>query len=244
VIEIERRRWWFRTKEVWFSPPFDVTGYHLVVFHSAKPKLDLDGFQREAEPTLVIDLTQELETIWKNMSNKSARYSIKAAQKAGVEVKLNENYEEFQDMHNRFRRAKGLPPYSFATDVLKRSGPLFVAEHDGELLSGLAYFEDDYTIQARVGGSPRLQVGKERASLIGKATSLILWEAIKYAKRKGIREYDFGGYYVGDQDKEKARISAFKRRFGGQLVERYVYTKYYSRMFEVVSRLGSLWYRS
>jgi len=61
VMEIERQRYRFKTKRVWFSPPFDVTGYHLVVFHAAKPKLDLDGFQREAEPTLVIDLNQELE---------------------------------------------------------------------------------------------------------------------------------------------------------------------------------------
>jgi lipid II:glycine glycyltransferase (peptidoglycan interpeptide bridge formation enzyme) len=242
-MEIERQRYRFKTKEVWFSPPFDVTGYHLVVFHAAKPKLDLDGFQREAEPTLVIDLNQELETIWNNMSKTSTR-GIRAAQKAGVEVKLNENYEEFQDMNTRFRKAKGLPQYSFPTDVLKRSGPLFTAEHDGEVVSGLAYFEDDYTIRYTVGASPRLEVGKERASLIGKATSLLHWDAINYAKRKGIREYDLGGYYTGDRDKEKMRINTFKRHFGGQLVERYAYTKYYSRMFQVVGRLGSLLHRS
>ena len=137
-----------------------------------------------------------------------------------------------------------MPQYSFPTDVLKRSGPLFTAEHDGEVVSGLAYFEDDSIIQCTVGASLRLEVGKERASLIGKTKLLLNWDAINYAKRKGIREYDLGGYYTGDRDKEKMRINTFKRHFGGQLVERYVYTKYYSRMFQVVGRLGSLLHRS
>jgi len=107
----------------------------------------------------------------------------------------------------------------------------FTAEHDGEVVSGLAYFEDDYTIRYTVGASPRLEVGKERASLIGKRPVCYTGTPINYAKRKGIREYDLGGYYTGDRDKEKMRINTFKRHFGGQLVERYAYTKYYSRMF-------------
>jgi lipid II:glycine glycyltransferase (peptidoglycan interpeptide bridge formation enzyme) len=56
--------------------------------------------------------------------------------------------------------------------------------------------------------------------------------AIKYAKGKGLREFDFGGYTVGDRDPTQVGYSAFKKGFGGDLVERYNYTKYYSKIYK------------
>ncbi|MGB9212960.1 MAG: hypothetical protein WCB91_08700 [Halobacteriota archaeon] len=108
MLELESRRYWFKTKKVWFSSyPFDVKGYHCVKFTDTKYKVDLAGFQMRSKTNLVIDLAQDLDTIWKKMSKSSTRRDIKRAQRAGVRVKLNEDYDEFQELNDSFRKKKG-----------------------------------------------------------------------------------------------------------------------------------------
>jgi lipid II:glycine glycyltransferase (peptidoglycan interpeptide bridge formation enzyme) len=244
MLELESRRLGFKTIAIWFSwRPFELTGYHYVRFQDAKSKQNLNGFQMDSSFTSVIDLTQGLDTMWKNMGKESARRGIKRAQRDGVKVKLNDNYNEFQDINKAFRKDKGLGPSFIPTNVLKRAGTLVVAEYDGEIISGQAYFADDTTIRVVYGGSKRLEVDKERATLIGNANRLLIWEAIKYAKRKGIREFDLGGCYVGDSDLERVRVNTWKKSFGGALVKRYHYTKYYSKTYRFASKLATL-YRS
>ncbi len=241
MLELERQRHGFKTREVWFSQhPFDVTGYHCVEFYAVRSKVELAGFEMQSSSTLVIDLTQELDTIWKSMSKTSARNSIKRAEKAGVNVRLNSNYEEFQDILSSLMRAKQLPPAPLSIDVLQRGGPLFVAEHDGEIISGIAYVADDDIMRLRVFGSKRLEVDRKRATLIGNANRLLIWEAIQHAKQAGIREFDLGVYYTGESDVDKARISAFKRSFGGELVPDYFYTKTYSKTYQL-AKLAERW---
>jgi lipid II:glycine glycyltransferase (peptidoglycan interpeptide bridge formation enzyme) len=70
--------------------------------------------------------------------------------------------------------------------------------------------------------------------LIGNANRLLVWEAIKYAQGKGLKEFDLGDYAVGDHAQvEKAGFTAFKKGFGGDLIERYFYTKYYSKIYKL-----------
>jgi lipid II:glycine glycyltransferase (peptidoglycan interpeptide bridge formation enzyme) len=95
----------------------------------------------------------------------------------------------------------------------------------------------------RVGASKRL-IDSDRATLIGNANKLLVWEAIKYAKGKGLREFDFGGYQVGDRYLQLVGYSAFKKSFGGDLVERYEYRKYYLKIYKLaewgLARYGGL----
>jgi lipid II:glycine glycyltransferase (peptidoglycan interpeptide bridge formation enzyme) len=98
-------------------------------------------------------------------------------------------------------------------------------------LCGDAFFADGNIIRWRLGASKRL-VDLDKAALIGNANRLLVWVAIKYAKGKGLREFDFGGYTVGDRDPTQVGYSAFKKGFGGDLVERYNYTKYYSKIYK------------
>jgi hypothetical protein len=52
-------------------------------FRYCKNKVDVKGFTCKKELTIVIDLTQDLNTIWQNMDKKQVRYRIKKAQEAG-----------------------------------------------------------------------------------------------------------------------------------------------------------------
>jgi hypothetical protein len=73
MLELDNLRYWFKSKQVWFSDrPFDITGYQYVAFFDAKSKVDLADFQRTSTHNVVIDLTQDLDIIWKKMSRNSA----------------------------------------------------------------------------------------------------------------------------------------------------------------------------
>ena len=97
---------------------------------------------------------------------------------------------------------------------MQKYGTLFIAKHQGECIGGQLYIEDKDTIRWLIGASKRLNVSKEEATLIGNANRLMIWEAIKYAKSRNIKEFDFGGYYTGIQpDKQKEDINKFKKSF-------------------------------
>jgi lipid II:glycine glycyltransferase (peptidoglycan interpeptide bridge formation enzyme) len=119
---------------------------------------------------------------------------------------------------------------------MKDYGTLFVAEYNGELLTGTLFLEDDGIMSAWKSGSKRLNATKEKAKLIGWASRLLYWEAIKYAKMHDIEEFNIGGLF-SENDKviisneEKKGINFFKMSFGGKVVEYYHYNKHYSIIY-------------
>ena len=234
MLQIERKRYIFRTKEIWFSDYlFDVKGYDGVTFRACKNKIDIKGFTREEFTTLVIDLTQDLEVILGNMSKSSCRYAINRAIRDGVEIRINENYEEFYEINRSFRKNKGLPLGSETVEFMEKYGTLFIAGSDGKILGGQLYLEDESNIRWLLGASKRLEVNKEKATLIGNANRLMVWEAIKYAKENGMFEFDLGGYTGGDN---KDTIDIFKQSFGGKLTIHYSYRKDYSKIYKIAKK--------
>ena len=88
MLEMERKIYLFKIKDIWWAnEPFDVGGCDGVTFHACKSKVDREGFNCEAFTTLIIDLTQYLEVIWKNMDKSSCRYAINRAKRDGVKIK-------------------------------------------------------------------------------------------------------------------------------------------------------------
>jgi hypothetical protein len=234
MLEIERNKYIFKTKEIWFSDyPYDDEDCDSISFRACKNKVDKEGFSRGDFTTLVIDLAQNLEEIWNNMENSSCRRRIKRAEKKGVKIKLNQNYEDFYEIDQSFRESKGLPANSADVDYMKKFGTLFVEDFDGEIIGGHFYLEDEQNIRSLIAASKRLEVSEEMASLIGNANRLVIWKAIQYAKEKGIMEFDMGGYSI-TTDEQKDRINTFKKSFGGKMATHYVYHKDYSRIYKVI----------
>ena len=226
----------FRVKEIWFSEyPFEVDDCDAVYFSECRNKVYLSGFTCKPKTTSIIDLTQDLETIWRNMSKSSCRYAIRRAERNGVTVGTSENFREFQEINTSFRLAKGLPDYPRDfIDMVKRYGVLFTAKYKGETLAGSAYLTDGDTIRWLVGASKRLQVDADKATLIGNANKLLIWEAIKYAKMSSMREFDMGGIYMGkNKDDQRFTINRFKLGFGGELKTYYNYQKFYSKLYNL-----------
>jgi len=238
MLEIDRKIYSFKIKEVWFSEyPFDVRDCDAVIFRECKNNVEMDGFNKEEFTTLIIDLTQDLDQIFQDMSD-SYRKNIRKAEKEGIVIKRNENYEAFYKINEDFRKQKKLPPSNIDINYMKKYGTLFTAEIEGEVIAGSLNLEDSKNIRGLLGASKRLESDKRMKKLIADANKLITWEEIKYAKSKGLVEYDLGGYYTGSvKDEEKERINYFKKGFGGRIVTHYIYKKDYSMFYRLAKSL-------
>jgi len=239
VLEINKKNGLFKTKQIWFAEyPYDVKGADRVIFRDCKNKVDVQGFGREEIITFVINLTQDLDSIWKKMSRTSCRQEINRAVKEGIKIKINQNFEDFIEIDKLFSKAKGWMSSGVTADFLKKNGILFVAELNGEILGGYFYLKDDNNMRPLFNPSKRLNVDDKKSSLVGMGNRLIIWEAIKYAKAKGIKEFDFAGYNAGGEGHEILnKPSLFKQSFGGDIVTHYIYRKDYSSIYKILSSL-------
>ena len=123
---------------------------------------------------------------------------------------------------------------------MKKYGTLFLAEYNGEILVGTLYLINNNTIKSWIGASKRLEVDRAKASIISNADRLIDWVAIKYAKEKGLIDFDLGGLWSQDEaekDIGKKGINSYKLSYGGRTVTRYSYYKIYSKIYNLAYQL-------
>jgi hypothetical protein len=121
---------------------------------------------------------------------------------------------------------------------MKKNGTLFTTHLDGEILGGTFLLEDTDHIREHIGSTKRLDVSRDQQKLMSYANRLMTWEAMLYAKEKGIKEFDLGGYYTGKEpDPQKEGINQFKRGFGGKLVNYYNYYKSYSKLYKFATNV-------
>ncbi len=233
MLEIQRHRFSWKIKEIWFADaPRDVSDCDSVMFRSCPQKVDARGFNCEMHQTLQIDLSQSLPTLWKNVRRDSRR-GVENAKKRNVAVLKNQSYDEFYEMYTSFRRRKGLGKY-WGLDLIKKYGTLFLAVLNGKILCGTLFLEDSLCMRALLSGTTRFEGDKDYARLVSDAYRLLVWESIEYAAHKGIRTYDIGGYYTGERkDEELERNNAFKQSFGGKLTTLYDYTKDYDPLLRL-----------
>lgn len=234
MLEIDKKKFIFKLKEIWFADsPFDYKNADRVIFRECKANLDLKDFLKTEFYTLVIDLNKSLEEIWKDMDKSSCRYRINRAEREGVKIKIIDDLRQFEAVNDNFRRLKGLSITKDLT-VYKDFGIIFMAYYKDEPIAGQFYIFDDKNFRWLLGASKRLEADKKLASIIGCANRMLIWEAIKYAKEVGIKEFDLGGYYKGS-DKKIIGINTFKEGFGGNEVIHYIYQKDYSLIYKFLS---------
>lgn len=207
------------------------------VFVRVRPQLVSDIFSQElfkkygfrdapihlhAELTSQLDITKPEEELLTQM-RKATRYEVKKAISTGVKVTSSEspdNLKTFYDLQLQTAKRQKFVPFSFR--FLNEQFKVFAKEHKVLLYS--AEFEGKLLAQAFI-----IFYGQEAAYHYGASTEdgrkypgayLIQWEAIKEAKRQGMKRYNLWGVAPENQkDHRFAGISVFKRGFGGENVE-------------------------
>jgi peptidoglycan pentaglycine glycine transferase (the first glycine) len=183
-----------------------VKNYKLVVAKS----------DHHPQTTLVLDLNLSEEDLLKQMKPKG-RYNIKVAEKNGVTVRENQGVEAFCDLLEKTTGRDGFSSHPMAyyqkmLQALGTSAQLLMAGKDGKAIAGGIFVYLDNVGTYYYGASDH-----EYRNLM--APYLLQWEAIREAKRRGCKTYDFLGIAPEHAKNHPwAGVTEFKRKFGGTVV--------------------------
>lgn len=169
-----------------------------------------------AELTHQLDLTKD-ETLLLADMRKATRYEIRQAQKLEIRIETSMDIEDFYNMQmDTARRQKFVP---FGHDFLQKQFEVFA--HENNVIIYTAWFGKIKLAQAFV-----IYYGLEADYHYGVSNEngrkypgayLIQWEAIKEAKRRGMKRYNFWGVAPeGEKSHRFHGVSVFKRGFGGE----------------------------
>ena len=171
----------------------------------------------------VIDLSLSEEDLWKNVHSKH-RNVIKKAEKDGVVIecgrtkKLVEDYHSI-DIDTWNRSNKSAATENHWKDLMEMMGEnciIYIAYLDGEPQSGAFFFCNKqmcYYIYGANKNNPHIGSG-----------NLLQWKAILDMKERGVKKYSFVGCRINEDENSKYHgIQRFKERFGGELVQGYMF---------------------
>jgi len=177
--------------------------------------------------TVILDLTQTEEELLLGMKPKT-RYNVRLAMKKGVEVRiggvedLTEWYKLYRETAQRDRIA--IHPYTYYRTLFDLSfsyggdSPqmsLFLAFYEGLLVGGIivALFKEEAIYLYGASSNQHRNV---------MASHLLQWEAMKWAKQRGAKQYDlFGIPPTEDPAHPMVGLYRFKTGFGGRILHRW-----------------------
>ncbi len=175
--------------------------------------------------TIVIDVQGTEDDILARMKPKW-RYNVRLAARRGVEVR-EAGAEELGTFYTLMvltgqRDAFGIHTEAYYRRALELFGAegratLLIAWHEGQALAGLMPFAWNGQAWYMYGAS-----SNDRRDLM--PNHLLQWEAMRWARARGARQYDLWGIPDADDeaaDEDLAGVGRFKAGFGGKVV-RYI----------------------
>ena len=199
----------------------------------------------QPECTLVLDLTQSLEQILAGMKQKG-RYNIKLAEKKGVKIHESKDVDAyFKILTQTLKRDKfSGHEKDFYKKMIEILGPqhhtkMYLAEYEKEIIAGmiLTYYKDTAIYYYGASSDQYREV---------MAPYLLQWTAIKDAKERGFKYYDFLGIAPpGAKNHPWAGVTEFKLKFGGRTVEyvkarEYVFKPFWYWIIRIVKRIKGI----
>lgn len=174
-----------------------------------------------AEHTVMLDLTKSEDTLLKEM-RRQTRYEVRRAEKFGLKVNWSNSEEAFAEFHQvqaeTATRQHFIPPdlkmLMAEREAFGKQARLYIAKtEDGQavaygliLIDGVEaeYFEAASTeLNYKLPGAYALQ-----------------WQVIKDLKQLGLKRYNLWGIAPPGQAAHRyAKVTTFKRGFGGEIVE-------------------------
>lgn len=197
-----------------------------------------DGSKHIPFGSHVIDLTLTEDDLWKNVHSKH-RNVIKKAEKDGVRIISGVSDQLIEDYHaidietwkRSDKSATGLETLRKHVHDLGGNAVIYIAYLDGKPQSGALFYYNKQMCYYMYGANcDRPHTG---------AGNLLQWRAILDMKAAGVKKYSFVGCRINeDEDSKYHGIQRFKERFGGELVQGYLFKIEYNplmrRLFDFV----------
>jgi lipid II:glycine glycyltransferase (peptidoglycan interpeptide bridge formation enzyme) len=204
----------------------------------------------QPETTLILNLDLSEEDLLKQMKRKG-RYNINLAEKKGVIVKRAQNLEEQKEYGSIFfrllkettqRDAFTGHDEHYYQSMLKElpMSEIFLAFYNETPVSGaICTFQSEKAIYYYGASSSQYREVM--------APYLLQWEAIKEAKKRGCKEYDFLGIAPEDAGPEHPwkGITEFKSKFGGTVVhyppaQDLIFRPFWYKMYRLMKRIQKM----
>lgn len=192
--------------------------------HNSQFIIHNSGFMKsfeEMQPvhTIVLDLEKSEEEILAQMKPKG-RYNIKVAERHNVSIKEEKNIDNFYRFYSGMAKRQKITFrdknyfQNLIDNLMPKDYCKVLTAYAGEtpIASTIVTFYSDTAIYL-FGGS-----GNEFRNLM--APYLLQWHAIKMAKDRGMRKYDFFGVAPEDSPNHPwSGVTKFKEQFGGARVK-------------------------
>lgn len=171
----------------------------------------------------VLDVTPSEQTLLASFKQKT-RYNIKVAEKKGVTVRIDDSpaaFTKYLGLTEETTKRQGFYAHSRAYhermwSVLHPAGiaHLLVAKYQGKIITTWVLFKFGDTLYYPYGASTR-----EHREVM--ANNLVMWEAIKLAKKWGLKYLDMWGALGPDADPNDPwyGFHTFKSGYGARAVE-------------------------
>ncbi|MFZ3382390.1 MAG: GNAT family N-acetyltransferase [Candidatus Methanoperedens sp.] len=187
-------------------------------------------FPKKLTGTYVIDLEQDIETIWENI-DRSAKKKIKQAEKNNLKIEISESETDFLEwwalyINTGNRKKFNLDSLPLFRELFenKKLSRLFIVKIDGKIVSGWFILLFENGIISKLSGL-NYEYSKYRTE------DLLVWKLIQWAKMQGNSYFDMGGALPPRYDNNGVLIntghgegpSAFKKKFGGEYRDIYKY---------------------
>jgi lipid II:glycine glycyltransferase (peptidoglycan interpeptide bridge formation enzyme) len=176
-------------------------------------KYKLDPVHRFPELTLMLDLAKSEEELLAAMSQQGRRH-LRKAQKSELEVVESRDAGDFYGIIKETTSRQGFSGhnqsyYQKLLDHLEEKAKLLVVKKGQQILAGAIYTYAQNTCTYLYGASS----SQERKL---QAPTLMQWQAILDAKKRGFERFDFFGIAPKDAKNHPwFGVSQFKRKFGG-----------------------------
>ncbi|HEY5914226.1 MAG TPA: GNAT family N-acetyltransferase [Verrucomicrobiae bacterium] len=215
--------------EVWYDHEPERTPVDWI-FYRQSPR-PIPGARCESFYTRLLDLTQPPDELLGQMSG-STTYKIRRARdKDKVRCECREapdvaTLDRFEEIYERFAAIKGLPSLDRALlDRLAVDGCLelsLAANAQGEPLAYHVYYRDSRrSCLLHAASLYQLVADSAARNAMGRANRYLFWCDMLRHQERGLKYFDFGGWYPGNTDKALLDINQFKAGFGGQVVREY-----------------------
>ncbi len=215
--------------EVWFDHEPDQTTVDWILYRQrSRP---VRGARCSNFYTRVLDLTQNQQVLFQQMSKSNAYKIRRARDKDGVHCESldaanAEVLDDFEQAYNRFAAAKQLAPLNRPLLApLAQKGLLDVSvakDPGGKPLAYHAYYRDSRRSCLLHAISLHQTVADSTVrNAMGRANRWLFWCDILRHQQAGLKLFDFGGWYPGHTNQELLAINEFKEGFGGSVVPEY-----------------------